>query len=189
MILLIRHGKSEHNRDNFYAGCKIDTELTEEGRKEAKEIGKKLCRDGCFDVIICSRLKRSQQTAIIINQYQKEKYGKEAKIISTELMNEVDVGLISGMKPEQAKEKHPEEYRKELSVVIDDWGFAQGENPKRLEERYKSLKELLGTFKNKKVLVVGHARFNRFIVEKLTGKRKENFDHNDIIQFKIKEKK
>jgi broad specificity phosphatase PhoE len=103
MIILTRHAKSKHNQKNIFAGNRLNTRLVNEGKQEAKELAEKIAQKYCFDVIICSNLKRTNQTAKIHQKKQKEKYGKNIKIIKTALLSEVDIGAISGMTRKRPK--------------------------------------------------------------------------------------
>lgn len=67
-VYLIRHGQTMFNAENKIAG-QIETDLTELGKKQAQELGKKLKNDNVkFDAIICSTLKRAKDTAGIISK-------------------------------------------------------------------------------------------------------------------------
>lgn len=81
MIYFVRHGLSEANAKRVFAGQKDDSPLVEEGRKQAKETGKKILEEGIkIDKIISSPLARAYETAQIIakelgfNIYDKEIY-------------------------------------------------------------------------------------------------------------------
>ena len=62
-VYFVRHGETFLNVECRLAG-QIETELTENGKKQADETGKKLFEMGvCPDVILCSPYKRAVETA------------------------------------------------------------------------------------------------------------------------------
>jgi 2,3-bisphosphoglycerate-dependent phosphoglycerate mutase len=61
-VVLLRHGESEWNKSNQFTGW-TDVDLTEEGRKQAKQAGEVLRQEGyTFDVAYTSVLKRAIRT-------------------------------------------------------------------------------------------------------------------------------
>jgi 2,3-bisphosphoglycerate-dependent phosphoglycerate mutase len=61
-VLRLRHGESEWNKSNQFTGW-TDVDLTEEGRKQAKQAGEILRQEGyTFDVAYTSVLKRAIRT-------------------------------------------------------------------------------------------------------------------------------
>lgn len=178
MIVLVRHAKSEHNQKNFFAGSRIDTSLISEGKEEVKKQAIKIAGKYQFDVIICSNLKRAYQTAKIYQKQQKESYGKNILIIKTKLLNEVDVGIISGMTSAQAQKKYPNDYKNVQSNNFQNWVFTKGEKPDLLDKRYLDLRKFINKYSKKNILLVGHAMFNSFILKNWINLNKDNFGHN-----------
>lgn len=62
-LILLRHGESEWNRQNFFTGW-VDIPLSSRGVEEALNAGKRLCFIP-FDAIFVSSLVRSQLTAML----------------------------------------------------------------------------------------------------------------------------
>lgn len=182
MFLLTRHAKSEHNVSHVFAGSRLETKLVAEGREQAEKLGKRIALNYQVEIIMCSQLLRSYETALIFKKIFEDKYRKNVTIIRTELLNEVDVGVITGMKPRDALSKHPREYYNIQSQEIKDWNFARGESFEDLQERYRKLAKFLLTFRDKKVLLVGHEMFNRVILENHTGTSSASFDHNLLVE-------
>ena len=61
-LVLLRHGESTWNKENRFTGW-TDVDLSEQGRREAREAGKLLREDGfVFDVAYTSVLKRAIRT-------------------------------------------------------------------------------------------------------------------------------
>lgn len=65
-IFIIRHGSTKLNSEDRIRGW-MDLPLDDQGRKEAKEMGKKL-RSCDLDGLIASDLKRTQETAEIVSK-------------------------------------------------------------------------------------------------------------------------
>ncbi len=65
-LVMIRHGESEWNKQNLFTGWS-DVDLSETGRKEAREAGR-LLSEGGLDFAVCYALflKRSIHTAYLI---------------------------------------------------------------------------------------------------------------------------
>ncbi|MBI5607098.1 MAG: 2,3-bisphosphoglycerate-dependent phosphoglycerate mutase [Deltaproteobacteria bacterium] len=71
-LVLIRHGQSQWNLENRFTGW-IDIPLSNQGRLEAKEAGRKI-KDILFDAAFCSKLIRAVETLLLVlsqNQDQK----------------------------------------------------------------------------------------------------------------------
>lgn len=182
-FVLIRHAKSTHNIKNIFAGDKINSRITKDGMYETKVLASKLLSKYRFDLIICSGLTRSLQTAKIIISKQ------NIKIIRTPLLNEVDVGVLTGTRPYEALTDFPVEYKNVQSKFISDWNFAGGESTDDLEERYKGLLDFLKPYRTLNVLIVGHAMFNQVIIKKVMGIEGYCFGHDSIVELKGLENK
>jgi len=102
----VRHGQSEWNLKNLFTGWK-DPDLTEQGRKEAAEAGRKLKAQGLtFDVAFTSALTRAQNTLDII---LKEMSQSGLPIHKNLALNERDYGDLSGLNKDDARKKWGEE--------------------------------------------------------------------------------
>lgn len=64
-IYYVRHGLSEGNVAGVTSGAEHDCDLTDEGREQAKRAGKAL-QSKDIDLIVCSPMKRTVETAEII---------------------------------------------------------------------------------------------------------------------------
>ena len=91
MIYFIRHGESEANARRTFSGQKDDSLLTEKGRQQALDEGKKIKEmDIKIDLVFSSPLKRAFETAKIVSK--EINYKKEILIDSRIL--EYDLSLI-----------------------------------------------------------------------------------------------
>ncbi|MGB3864186.1 MAG: 2,3-bisphosphoglycerate-dependent phosphoglycerate mutase [Xanthobacteraceae bacterium] len=106
LLVLVRHGQSEWNLKNLFTGWK-DPDLTEQGRNEAVEAGRKLKAQGfTFDVAFTSALTRAQNTLDIILR----EMGQSGVPIHKNLaLNERDYGDLSGLNKDEARKKWGDE--------------------------------------------------------------------------------
>ena len=127
---IFRHGQSTYNVVGRIQGQTNDSVLTNLGKEQAKEVGKKL-KSKDIEVIISSPLFRARQTAELVNLTLNK------KIIEDEKFTEVDVGVVEGMDYTEAKEKYSEEFKKMHSQGsdYDDACYPGGETRKQVRER------------------------------------------------------
>jgi 2,3-bisphosphoglycerate-dependent phosphoglycerate mutase len=106
LLVLVRHGQSEWNLKNLFAGWK-DVDLTEKGIEEARAGGRKLKAQGLqFDVAFTSALKRAQRTLDLIL----EEIGQtHLSVIRNQALNERDYGDLVGLNKDDARKKWGEE--------------------------------------------------------------------------------
>ncbi len=90
-LYFIRHGQTEMNVAGIYAGV-IETPLTDEGKRQAKNAGK-AAKDLGIDLIVASPLGRAQETARIV---AKEIGYESAKIKGSPLLIERFFGAMEG---------------------------------------------------------------------------------------------
>ncbi len=166
-LVLIRHGQSLWNLENRFTGW-VDVPLTEAGRKEARNAGKKLAGVK-FDVAYTSALSRAQETLreILLEM------GVDLPVIRDQALNERHYGDLQGLNKEQTAEQYGAEQVKiwRRSYDVPPPG---GEALKQTAERTLPFfrRCILGDLKQgKNVLVVAHGNSNRSIVmdlEKMT---------------------
>lgn len=143
-ITVIRHLPTEWNKNHKlqgYRDIKI-LPITESDQKEISE-NLKILKGQTFDYVLCSTLKRTQETA--------ELYGYEPK--AEPLLNELDFGPFEGLSKEQLINRYGEtwiENPKEITL---------GESLINLENRIISF---LGKYKDSSsLLVFGHGSWIR----------------------------
>ena len=122
-LYLIRHGQSEANVKNYFAG-QSQVMLTEAGIKQAKNAGK-LISHIKFDKVYSSDLYRAMDT-------QKLAY-PDCECERTSLIREIDVGCLAGISLEDCRKR----YGEELMVNRQNFNFAPygGENSEMLQNR------------------------------------------------------
>ena len=100
LIVLVRHGQSEWNQENRFAGWR-DPELTSHGLDEARRAGRRLNSVGlAFDRCFSSSLKRAHRTAAIMLE---ELDQKDLPISCDQALNERDYGDLSGLNKDDAR--------------------------------------------------------------------------------------
>jgi probable phosphoglycerate mutase len=193
---LLRHGKAPHNKPDeiaTFGGGRIDNELTDEGVVETEVLAEKICRKTDFDLIICSRMKRSHQTAEIIAIKTKEIKNQEIPIVEIEDLQEVDVGDFTGHTEDEARNMNSKAAEAFYSGEVEKWDFPAGEDYQsiqtRIEHVISQIKELASG--KTRVLIVGHGMFNRTLNQYLAIDQEElwrprSYPHDQIIVFNLK---
>ena len=93
-VFIVRHGNTFlQGEEPRRVGIKTDLPLVDTGRVQAGELGNYFKKSGIqFDVVYCSYLKRTKETAEIILSYIESKQG----IQENSLFNEIDHGEDEG---------------------------------------------------------------------------------------------
>ena len=204
-LVLVRHGESIWNKENRFAGW-TDVELSEEGKKEAIEAGKKLYENGFdFDIVYTSVLKRALDT---LNLILNEMHDSELTIKRSYKLNERHYGALQGLNKKETADKCGEEqvrlWRRGYDVkppelTIDDPRFP-GNDPLYsnidrsllpLSESLKdTVKRVVGYYleeikpellNGKNIMIVAHGNSLRGLVKYL-----ENISDEDIMNVEIK---
>ena len=136
-ITYFAHNTTVDNEKKVASGW-ADAELSELGKKQSIEL-KELVKDKKFDVVFCSDLKRSVDTAKLIFD--------NAKIIQDKRLREVNYGDLTRAPSEKID-----------SVILEHISkpFPNGESYKDVEKRIKSFLEDLKNYAGKNVAIVGH---------------------------------
>jgi 2,3-bisphosphoglycerate-dependent phosphoglycerate mutase len=152
-IGLIRHGITEWNSLGKAQGVS-DIPLNEMGRKQATNIGDRLSLEEQWDMIITSDLSRAFETAKIIGS----KIGLPISHID-ERVREINCGEIEGTTEDQRVKKWGSEWRNlELGI----------ENVEDVSNRgIDFLKDIVCTYKGKRILVVSHGALIGLTLQKL----------------------
>lgn len=103
-LVFVRHGQSQWNLENRFTG-ETDVELTEKGKAEALDAGKKL-QGYHFDIAFTSKLKRAQDTLhIILNEIEES----NIPIMEDRALNERNYGKLQGLNKADTAKKFGEE--------------------------------------------------------------------------------
>ena len=157
-FILVRHGQTEMSAAKQYSGH-ADPELTELGKKQALAAAQALAETQA-DAIVCSPLKRCQQTAQAIAASVRPAHpdgteGEKLSIETVEGLIEVDFGLWEGKTFAQAHATDEELH----SQWLEDPSVAcpGGESLQQVHRRVrKTRQELQEKYAGKTVVVVSH---------------------------------
>lgn len=171
-LILIRHGLTNYNLKNKYCGFS-NIGLHKIGRTQVNKLKSKL-RELTVDIVYCSDLKRSWQSAKII--FDKSNF----PIIKNPNLREIDFGKWEGLDFKQASKIYPFIYKKWLRnpfCIKIPGGERTGYFVKRIK---KELKNIIKDNPNKTVAIVGHAGVIRVILNSVLGVKKEDFWKLDL---------
>jgi len=172
-IYLIRHGEAENNIKNIFGE---DSELTEKGERQAREIAEYL-KDFEFDVIYHSPKKRAVKTANIIAELI-----NGIELIEIPEITEMDYGILEGLSIDDVNKRFPGLF-KERAENKYYWKFG-GENFEDIQNR---VKDFLNRLKSEegKFVIVAHQMTNRAILGELLNLPKDKtpfiITPNDVI--------
>ena len=152
-LYLVRHGQTAFNLQDRLGG---DSELTEEGIRQARRLALYLSRFK-IDRIYCSTLKRSIQTARIIQEYQ-----PKARFIQRADLVEISSGSLDSFTYTEFEKKIPEAFEARRRDKYH-WAFPGGESYASALERVRPFLAYLSAEPGLS-MVVGHQGINRVIL-------------------------
>ena len=180
-LYIVRHGQTELNRQGIVQGRGMNTDLNDEGRKQAGQFFNAY-KNVPFDKIYISNLKRTQQS---IQQFIDLGIPYE----KLEGLDEMAWGILEGT------ESTPESKSAFLKIIRDwvagnlDSSFEGGESPNQVKERQeKAMEAIMSHPDEKTVLVCMHGRAMRLLLCWLTGKpltEMETFPHQNLVLYKL----
>ncbi|MGN6610348.1 MAG: bifunctional RNase H/acid phosphatase [Angustibacter sp.] len=150
-IVLLRHGVTEHTSARRYSGRGgDDLGLTDLGRRQAEAAGRALAADGEFDAVLCSPLRRTQETAQAVADALRLPVRVDDDWV------ECSFGAWDGLTTEEVSERWPQEHAAWFgSLTAAPPG---GESLADLEARVlRGRDRVLARFPRGRVLVVTHA--------------------------------
>lgn len=160
-LILSRHGETEENKLHIMQG-QLPGHLSELGKQQAEALAEMLDKEE-LDVIVCSDLARSYDTAMAVARR------KGLQPVATPLLREMDWGVYTGK-------------------VADEMDFTTlPESVETIDALYKRAGDFVNflkkEFPGKRILAIGHGGFNRAIIVQLekTGPRKDTefTDHEE----------
>jgi len=195
LIILARHAESKHNiytKDAVFAGGETDSKLSEEGEKRAEKLSREIIEIGGCDIILCSPLKRSRDTAEIIGREIESLTGKSPTIETVDELREISTGLFTGKTRSYVLKHYPRQAASFYDGNIKKWNFPKGENYQKVSERarYVLLEAQRYVESGKSVLLIGHGMFNRILLHLVYPDKKElwqptTYPHARLIKLKI----
>jgi len=157
-LVLLRHGQSDWNLKNRFTGFK-DIELTDTGRAEAADAGKKIKEAGIrFDRVFTSTLKRANNTARLALE-NAEQPDLLKTMVAHDDLRERDYGDLTGLDKDETRKKYGEEqvhiWRRSYDVRPPGGECLEDVVEKRVRPYYEAeIKPLVDAGKN--VLIAAH---------------------------------
>jgi len=180
-LYIVRHGQTDLNKQGIVQGRGRDTDLNDEGRKQASQFYTAY-KTVPFDKIYVSALKRTQQS---VQQFID--LGIPFEKLSG--LDELAWGIYEGQPSTPAN-------RAAFLQIMRDWlegkldvKFENGESPNEVKERQlEALKIIMSHPEEKEVLICMHGRAMRLFLCVLTGKpltEMENYPHQNLVLYKV----
>jgi probable phosphoglycerate mutase len=160
MIYLLRHGEVEGNAEKRFIG-QSDPPLSGVGRQHARVWNIKLAPIE-WETVICSDLRRSEETARIIAG------DKQAAIRTTPKLREILLGKWEGLSRDYVRRYFPEQWRKRGDDLAN-YQPPGGESFKDLQERVVPPFEAVSLQLKGHSLIIAHAGVNRVILCHILG--------------------
>lgn len=165
-LYIMRHGKTVWNEKGITQG-QSNNRLSKAGKEITLQVAKKY-EDVNFDIVYCSPLMRTIQTANIMNKTHKAKIIKDSRLI------EIDQGIFTGRSKDSLSEEEIElKFSRAESCLMESY-----------ESLYKRVEEFLNFLKNKNyenVLVITH-NCNASFLENIIMKEKVDFTNDNYLR-------
>lgn len=149
-VILIRHGESEANREDIFAGH-LNVDLMPKGVEQAQKTAQYIVENYTVDKVYASDLKRAYKTGKTLA----DKLGME--IIVDKRFREIDAGEWDGIKFNELGDKYAEDFR----IWRDDIANAKctgGESVEDLRKRvFGAATEVAENNDGKTVVIATHA--------------------------------
>jgi len=180
-LYIVRHGQTDLNKQGIVQGRGRNTDLNEEGRRQA-QLFHKAYKNTHFDKIYISELKRTQQS---IQPFIDD--GLPFEKLSG--LDELAWGVLEGQ-PSTPENKAA--FMKLMRDWLDgklDSKFEGGESPNEVKERQlEALKVIMSHPEEKTVLICMHGRALRLllcVLQNLPLTEMENFPHQNLVLYKV----
>jgi probable phosphoglycerate mutase len=160
-VYLVRHGATELTAEDRFAGA-IDVKLSDEGREQARLLGKRLATDP-LDVAFASPMTRTMDTAALIAA----PHGLD--ITPIDGLREIAHGRWERKTRAEVEQEFPEEYAR---YETDPYSFAPTEGESGLQVTARALPALLKIVEehpDQRILVVSHKATIRLLLSSLIG--------------------
>ncbi len=172
-LIITRHGESLHNvgtgHEPTFAGNKVDSVLTENGRNDAVKIAEQILALHQPDIIFHSTMTRSRQTAEIIQATIEKLIGKKISLVELPGIEEMDGGDFTGKTPTEVKERYPEQAATFYANDIRNFNMPNGESYQTVVDRLQAPLETIKAqlAQQKTPIIVGHANMIKILKEHL----------------------
>lgn len=153
-IIFVRHGETDLNKEKRLMNWVHDVgALSELGRTEAAEVGRKL-KKYKIHTMYASDLLRTRQTAEIISR----EIGLQP--VFTEYLRERNLGIFGDLTFDEIKSKWPERLTKFLDHSDIDWNGLEGESLRNVHDRFRQFLAILESkHPDENLLFVTHSGF------------------------------
>lgn len=149
VLILVRHGETEWNRENRIQGYLADSPLTETGRKQALALAGRLAHEG-VDLLYSSDAGRARQTATPI-----EAATRLRVVIDAEL-RERNYGIFEGRTYAEIESEFPQDFEK-MRARDPHYAAPGGESAVQFRERVVAAVERIAAgASGRRVVVVTH---------------------------------
>lgn len=163
-VLLARHGETDWNRADRRQGW-APVPLNDRGRRQARDLGRRIATDYTVDEVRVSDLPRATETAALIV----EATGLERERVTDRRWRERHKGVLQGLGP-GVHETHPEFFVSERGASAIDARPESGESYADLRDRVlDGWRALLAETDCETVLVVTHKGPLRVLLGRVRG--------------------
>lgn len=178
----MRHGTSTFNLERRVQGHCDLSNLTEEGRIGAAQVGVAL-RGLKFDAVYSSPLQRAKETAEIILTKLEPAHVPAAGLQQTDLLKEINLLQWEGMSFDEVKQLFPEQYQdwrdRPHDLQMDRLTRAGKESFFPVRDLYEQAQhfwqEVLPRHPDQTLLVVAHSGINRSLITSAIGLSPEHY--------------
>ena len=178
-LYIVRHGEINFNIEGRYAGS-VNVGLNEKGLQQARDTANDVSNLK-IDFIISSPLKRCRRMAEIIHEVT------NAPIVVMDEFRERGVGVFEGLTREEAKNKYPDLWARNITRIYDD-APPNGETIKKVENRvFAGLNKVRKEYDGKNVLIVTHAFVGKMIHKFFHDMTEEQFFEYKLDNAKVVE--
>ncbi|BDU50421.1 histidine phosphatase family protein [Haliovirga abyssi] len=174
-LYIVRHGETEWNKKGVMQGH-FNSDLTDLGKNQALKLSKSLSHIN-FDAVYTSTQSRAINTTQIILG------DKDNKIIQSELIKEINMGIWQGMEKEVVRKKYPEHIESFWKNPHKyDHQAIKGESYFELCKRTKLfLNDIYDKHKNGNILIVSHGIAIKSILNNILNRSIEDFWKGEYI--------
>ncbi len=148
-LILIRHGETDWNRELRFQG-QVDVPLNAVGHEQARRLGVRLA-DQAAQLLVCSDLTRTQQTALPISQ--QSLHPLNSNTVLNAALREQNFGVIDGMRVNDIQTRHPEAWAQWIKFH-PDFAFDGGESTRQFHARVMAAVRQLALAHGRQTLVV-----------------------------------
>lgn len=162
ILYTLRHGLTELNRSKRTGG-RLDAPLIDVGRAQAEEARGSFAGTS-IDVVVCSSLQRSTETARIVTGWPRE------RLIIDDLVIERSFGEMEGLTQDEIRVRFPDVIYLPIEHVRYSLNPPGGESFEALRARARAfLDKVRRDYRGKRVLVSSHQNFMQQLHGELRG--------------------